>query len=101
MSRYIDADAIEKDDGLVTVIFGERYYHETILKNAPTADVAEVVRCRECLYHNKGENEVESWNWCGYRPWQYMSTEDDNYCGHGKKKDEVKNDYQLNHSGLL
>ena len=46
MSRYIDADAIEKDDGLVTVILGERYYHETILKNAPTAEVSEVKRGR-------------------------------------------------------
>jgi hypothetical protein len=32
--------------------------------DAPAADVAPVVRCKDCLFLESGENECESWEWC-------------------------------------
>lgn len=58
MRRYIDADALYK-------VVTEKYYDITagcypynivaydmarLVKNAPTADVVEVVRCKDCSY---------------------------------------------------
>ena len=48
-------------------------------------DVVEVVRCRECKYQSKGENESESWNLCGFRPWLYVPTSDDHFCSYGER----------------
>ncbi len=30
----------------------------------PSADAVEVVRCKDCIYWNSGENEVEKWEHC-------------------------------------
>ena len=88
MSRYIDVDVIEKDDGLVTVILGERYYHETILKNAPTAEVAEVVRCRDCSWHKSHDyfRGIVCTN--PYFEAEYISVDEEFYCANGTT-DEV------------
>ena len=55
---------------------------------APSADVVEVVRCKDCVYQVKGENESAR-NICGFRPWYYIPTADDNYCSYGERKDEA------------
>lgn len=47
----------------------------------------EVVRCAECKYQDKGENDCEAWNLCGYRPWLHIPTEDDAFCSKGERKD--------------
>lgn len=52
----------------------------------PSADVVEVVRCKDCKYQDKGENESESWNVCNYRPWLYFSINDDDYCSNGERR---------------
>ena len=46
----------------------------------------EIVRCKDCKYQDKGENESESWNLCGYRPWLYAPVTDNHYCGYAKQK---------------
>lgn len=53
----------------------------------PAADVVSVVRCGECKYQDKGENDCEAWNLCGYRPWLHIPTEDDAFCSKGERKD--------------
>lgn len=58
---------------------------DAIVEVEPTIDAVEVVRCRDCKYQNKGENESESWNLCGYRPWLYIPTSDDHFCGYGER----------------
>lgn len=35
-----------------------------LLDNIPAADVAPVVRCKDCLFWKSGKNECESWEWC-------------------------------------
>lgn len=53
MSRYIDADV------LVKRLYGMPVYRVTILDvmhfvdDTPTADVVEVVRCKDCKYHEQ------------------------------------------------
>lgn len=47
----------------------------------------EVVRCRDCKYQDKGENESEAWNTCGLRPWVHVPTSDDHFCASGERKD--------------
>ena len=54
MTRYIDADALEKDLAKRWEIsydqeFGDKEVWNA-LKEAPTADVVEAVRCGECKY---------------------------------------------------
>ena len=44
----------------------------------PAADVAPVVRCRECKYHNRPPCPMRlSFNW----------TEDNDFCSYGERKD--------------
>ena len=50
--------------------------------------VGELVRCKDCKYQDKGENESASWNICGFRSWLYVPVTDDHYCGDGKRKEE-------------
>ena len=49
-------------------------------------DQPEIIHCRECKYHDKGSNESDSWNLCGYRPWQYVITDDEHYCGYAERR---------------
>ena len=57
------------------------------IKDLPSADVVPVVRCADCKYQDKGENDCEAWNLCGYRPWLHIPTEDDAFCSKGERKD--------------
>ena len=48
------------------------------LKQEPTVDALEVVRCRVCKYHNKPPCPMRlSFNW----------TEDDDFCSYGERKE--------------
>ncbi len=60
------------------------------VRNIPDdEDVEVVIRCKNCKYQEKGENELEAWNMCGFRPWLYVPTNDEHFCGNGKRRDEV------------
>lgn len=93
MSRYIDADdALEflnlmydnqedKDAPYNVGVMGVINY---IKHKAPSIDL---VRCGECKYQNKSENEREPWNLCDYRPWIYKPISDDYFCGDGERRE--------------
>ena len=60
MARYIDADAVKlkvqrylipntNDDGTVSVEDAERWFLK-LLEETPTAEVVEVVRCKDCKF---------------------------------------------------
>ena len=57
------------------------------LRNDPESEWVEIVRCKDCKYQDKGENESEAQNLCGYRPWLYVPVTDDHYCGWAKRKE--------------
>ena len=55
------------------------YDGEEIIKNAPTVDAVEVVRCKDCKYRYSD-------SWCEY-------VDDDNfYCARGKRKEGADNE---------
>ena len=100
-TKYIDAERIivalrimekahkEKahDDLFEAVYAGAIAGIANAIDKLPAADVAEVCRCKDCKYQDKGENDCEAWNLCGYRPWLHIPTEDDAFCSKGERKD--------------
>lgn len=113
MSRYIDADALLDTvfevhckecesrkgikNGKLKVIYevGEapckscgvndmREY----LEDAPTADVVEVVRCKDCKWQDKGKNECESWNMCRHNVIEYFAIYDEHFCEWGERRED-------------
>lgn len=55
------------------------------LHQLPSAQ-QEIVRCKDCKYQRKGQNECEEWNLCGYRPWQYTPITDEHFCSYAERK---------------
>ncbi len=74
MSRYIDFYLI----GELVDSHGNVHYED--LKNLPSADVVEVVRCKYCRYRFKNK-----WFCCDGR-----CLDDDNFCNYGKRKEDDK-----------
>ena len=89
MARYIDADiALEKMKNWHTQ---ERLMD--CVRDTPTADVVEVVRCKDCEYFN-GKIDVlcercgDIDEPCGGCHYTGGCTYDDGYCHHGKRRKE-------------
>ena len=57
------------------------------LEELPSAQ-PEIVRCKDCQYQCKGQNECETWNLCGYRSWQYTPTTDEHFCSYAERREE-------------
>lgn len=102
MTRYIDADALKKKAMFGTVRQGTIYETsirviplETV-KNAPTADVVEVVRCRDCKYRYDDlcpmyYVEEISWDNDGWTETDHAVhdlTNDDDFCSRGERRSE-------------
>lgn len=104
MAEYIDKEAFIEDikteilnlsmDGLK----GTRMPHDELyqfierIKEQPTADVMEVVRCQNCAYSHKGcDSDMTKEIWCTYwqktegKAWNMMHFDD--FCSHGAKMD--------------
>ncbi len=90
MSRYIDADALYE-------VVTEKYYDigagsypynivaydmAKLVKNAPAADVVEVVRCKDCI-HSSDYGKI-----CHYSVGRDVSP--DHYCGYGERSENGK-----------
>ena len=48
---------------------------------------SEIVRCRDCKWHKKGRNEVDSWSICTEHNILAGYVGDDNYCSWGERKE--------------
>ena len=118
MSRYIDADALQERlrveferEGTKAVEMamlgcGEasvKYNHgqfcylnaQELVKDAPTADVVEVVRCKDCEYCRisidpKTNISVQVCGYVGYNPVQSSQVTDNDYCSHGERSENGK-----------
>ena len=55
------------------------YDGEEIIKNAPTVDAVEVVRCRDCKHRYSD-------SWC-----EYVDDDDNFYCARGERKEGADN----------
>lgn len=47
---------------------------------------SEIVRCRDCMWHKKGRNEVDSWSICTEHNIRAGYVQDDDYCSWGERK---------------
>lgn len=76
MSRYIDREDLLKNlkqfapEHLSPLIV-------SLIEKQPTADVVEVVRCKDCTEWDKDEYECS--HWYGFR--------EDDYCSYGERMD--------------
>lgn len=100
MSRYIDADALYK-------VVTEKYYDITagcypynivaydmaqLVKNAPTADVVEVVRCKDCRHwNNEGYDSIleSAFGECrkSFEDYHCCETTEGDYCSYGERRE--------------
>lgn len=94
MSRYIDTEKIHITAKLMADEMGEIYVSLTDVRKSidqtPTADVVEVVRCKDCVYYGDGEcvyhSELEN-DTSAYGRWIVKVNEDD-YCSYGERSEE-------------
>jgi hypothetical protein len=99
MSRYIDADKLRKDEiarchCVPCVGSNDNNYKDLdeVLNDAPTADVVEVVRCKDCKHHpdNDGECDRSITHTgrdyvCEVNTYRYIGID---YCSYGERKEE-------------
>ena len=81
MSRYIDADNILYKDlsegrGVCLVAFKDW------IDKMPSADVVEVVRCKDCRYWNHKTDLT----YCEKKSW--LGTDAEDYCSFGKRAEK-------------
>ena len=70
------------------VVYGYSDYAMQAFDMAIEALKVDLVRCGECKYQDKGENEREAWNLCAYRPWLYKPTSDECFCSYGERRSD-------------
>ena len=77
MPRYIDAEKLIRD------LIDNRNFYPAIVKNAienaPTEDVVEVVRCKDCTLWLRGV--------CHHQSKKYTFTDANHYCSYGERKE--------------
>ena len=102
MNRYIDSDKLiehmrERYDALYKE--NGRYDHYTngygeateLVEEFPTADVVEVVRCKDCKHwNNEGYDPIleSAWGECqkSFDDYHCCETTEDDYCSYGEKE---------------
>lgn len=90
MPRYIDADAILKDmcawctnfENDIPVCKEKECAYTLLVKSAPTADVQEVVLCKDCKHRDPEDKKCDSF----VRFKNPFPTDDDDFCPYGKRK---------------
>ena len=88
MNRYIDAELLKADirpfaeyeSNLNNKDWVRRV--EVVIDNQPTADVVEVVRCKDCKYYNAIDADRLSECEKGFE------TYGNDYCSYGERKDK-------------
>ncbi len=91
MARYIDVDVLEKEGWYMARVYNDSLTSQTYetkkIKEFPTADVVEVVRCRDCEMFKLQDLSYPKHNtkWCvinGFNP------QGGDYCSYGERKSE-------------
>lgn len=88
MKRYVDADKMIEDTDAMRAI-SDAITIDGIIKyineNA-TVDVEKVVRCKDC----KNCDKVDDYElWCRGHGMPYRLTTADDFCSHGKRREEI------------
>lgn len=99
MSRYIDADKLYKDEVarcrcVPWVGSGDNNYKDLdeVLADAPTADVVEVVRCKDCRHwNNEGYDAIleSAFGECqkSFEDYHCCETTENDYCSYGERRE--------------
>lgn len=84
MPRYIDADVLKHELCIRQHMLNADSLWKTleIMDAQPTADVVEVVRCRDCVYRSIYPNSDKQY-WCNQ--WYTKADYENGYCYRGKK----------------
>lgn len=95
MSRYIDADAIVTKLNSKIINSTTAFINNVLIglvNNAPTADVVEVVRCKDCKYWDTRDSKgIQGICLCGEKDFYYGSEFypfADDYCSYGERRSE-------------
>lgn len=89
MTRYIDVDKIKfsgesfndtDGDALVSLSNVRKAIEQT-----PTAEVVEVVRCKDCKHHFPPYNEANLYSKCRYN---CLHTHMNDFCSYGERKEQ-------------
>ena len=85
MKRYIDADLVKKDlQSDKWIDKNSKMYIMLDIDEQPIADVAEVVRCKDCKYWQGNNNGYP----CEECRWGKGETPDeDDFCSYGERKE--------------
>ena len=91
MSRYIDADKLKEECFKFTndVSRSAMAFVQGQINAAPTADVVEVVRCRDCKFWGiPHANDIEKAHYCCRdNMWCMPLRFADDYCSYGKRRE--------------
>lgn len=96
MSRYVDMDKVYETARKYHKDFAKSMADLTslreVLEDTPTADVVEVVRCKDCKYFlDKQIKNHQGICMCGEKDTSYASDfypYADDFCSYGQRKDE-------------
>lgn len=87
--RLIDANLLVKD--LEFLAKHEDSFRQSVIlgvvqtvNTRPTVDAVHVVRCRECLYYEKGKSYEP---YCNHPTHGIPYSNDDDFCSYGERKD--------------
>lgn len=77
LERFWDYDTV---DGIMASTVLRQV--KTDIMNIPSADVIEVVRCKDCTYYDPSETDCDWCSaWCGY-------TAPDTFCSYGERTED-------------
>lgn len=87
MPRYIDADVLKHELYIRQHMLNVDSLWKTleIMDAQPTADVVEVVRCRDCVYRSLYPNSDKQY-WCNQ--WNTKANYENGYCYRGRKDND-------------
>ena len=87
MSRYIEVDALEEIKEIADDAFewGTYVVKMSAIREVPTADVVEVVRCKDCKYYTKHQYMEKSLFVCNVFEWH---SHPNDYCSFGERRED-------------
>ncbi len=47
----------------------------------------DLLRCKDCRWYSKGENDSDSWALCTVHTGQYIGVDDDEFCSYGERRE--------------
>ena len=95
MSDYIKREYKLPNGGTVTADFDDLGIAKITIQAMDalfdilnSSDVVEVVRCKDCKYLDKGENDSESWCECTAHFGKYFAVDENGFCSYGKRAEK-------------